>query len=87
MLPATRPVSRDVSSAGFAFGVQRLFRLPYSDTQCGAKVFRRDVVEAALPLLSSRDFLFDVDLLVTARRLGYESSRCPPSGSTRRAHA
>ena len=77
VLPAARPVSREVSSAGFAFGVQRLFRLPYSDTQCGAKVFRRDVVAAALPLLSSRDFLFDVDLLVTARRLGYQIVEVP----------
>ena len=77
VLPAARPVSREVSSAGFAFGVQRLFRLPFADTQCGAKVFRRDVVAAALPLLSSRDFLFDVDLLVTARRLGYRIVEVP----------
>ncbi len=77
VLPAARPLSREVSSAGFAFGVQRLFRLPFSDTQCGAKVFHRDVVEAALPLLSSRDFLFDVDLLITARRLGYDILEVP----------
>ena len=77
VLPAARPLSREVSSAGFAFGVQRLFRLPFSDTQCGAKVFHRDVVEAALPLLSSRDFLFDVDLLLTARHLGYDIREVP----------
>ena len=77
VLPAPRPLARELSSAGFAFVVQRLFRLPFSDTQCGAKVFRRDVVEAALPLLSSRDFLFDVDLLLTARRLGYEIAEVP----------
>jgi glycosyltransferase involved in cell wall biosynthesis len=77
LLPAERPLSRGVSSAGFAFGVQRLFGLPFSDTQCGAKVFRREVVAEALPLLSSRDFLFDVDLLLTARRLGYEIREVP----------
>ena len=77
LLPAQRPLQREVSSAGFAFGVQRLFGLPFSDTQCGAKVFRRDVVAAALPLLSSRDFLFDVDLLLTVRRLGYEILEVP----------
>jgi glycosyltransferase involved in cell wall biosynthesis len=77
LLPAERPFSRGVSSAGFAFGVQRLFGLPFSDTQCGAKVFRREVVAEALPLLSSRDFLFDVDLLLTARRLGHEIREVP----------
>lgn len=77
VLPAARPLARELSSAGFAFVVQRLFGLPFSDTQCGAKVFRRDVVEAALPLLSSRDFLFDVDLLLTASRLGYEIVEVP----------
>jgi glycosyltransferase involved in cell wall biosynthesis len=77
LLPAERPLARGVSSAGFAFGVQRLFGLPFSDTQCGAKVFRREVVAEALPLLSSRDFLFDVDLLLTARRLGYEIREVP----------
>jgi glycosyltransferase involved in cell wall biosynthesis len=77
LLPAERPLSREASSAGFAFGVQRLFGLPFSDTQCGAKVFRREVVAESLPLLSSRDFLFDVDLLLTARRLGYEILEVP----------
>jgi glycosyltransferase involved in cell wall biosynthesis len=77
LVPAARPLARAVSSAGFAFVVQRLFGLPFSDTQCGAKVFRREVVEAALPLLSSRDFLFDVDLLLTARRLGFEIVEVP----------
>jgi glycosyltransferase involved in cell wall biosynthesis len=77
LLPAERPLARGVSSAGFAFGVQRLFGLPFSDTQCGAKVFRREVVAEALPLLSSRDFLFDVDLLLTARRLGYDIREVP----------
>ena len=55
----------------------RLFRLPYADTQCGAKVVRRDVVSRVVPLMSSRDFLFDVDLLVLARRLGFEFVEVP----------
>ena len=54
-----------------------LFGLPFTDTQCGAKVVRRAVVDQALPLLSSRDFLFDVDLLVTAERLGFRIVEVP----------
>jgi glycosyltransferase involved in cell wall biosynthesis len=77
VLPARRPLARRVASAGFAFGIQRLFKLPYGDTQCGAKVLRREVVEKCLPLMSSRDFLFDVDLLLVARRLGYRITEVP----------
>ena len=62
-----RGAGRSLTSTGFAWGVRRLFRLPYADTQCGAKVVHRRVVERVVPLMSSRDFLFDVDLLVVAR--------------------
>src|ERR671925_1039385 len=66
VLPARRPLTRQITSAGFAAVVRRLMRLPYADTQCGAKVLRREVVEDVLPRLSARDLLFDVDLLAAA---------------------
>lgn len=77
VLPRRRPLSRRVTSAGFAFGVRHLFDLPYGDTQCGAKVFTRALVARSLPLLSSRDFVFDVDLLVIARALGARIREVP----------
>jgi glycosyltransferase involved in cell wall biosynthesis len=77
VLPAHRPLARRLASAGFAFWVRRLFHLPYRDTQCGAKVLRREVVAAAVPLLSSRDFLFDVDLLMVTRALGFRIAEVP----------
>jgi glycosyltransferase involved in cell wall biosynthesis len=77
VLPARRSLAREVTSAGFAFTVRQLFRLPYEDTQCGAKVFRRAAMERMLPLLTSRDFLFDVDVLLVAHRLGYRIETVP----------
>ena len=77
VVPARRKLSRRIASAGFAFGVRRLFGLPYADTQCGAKVIRREVIDAALPYLSARDFLFDVDLLYVARSLGFRVVEVP----------
>ena len=77
VLPARRPFSRRVSSIGFASAVRLLFGLPYLDTQCGAKVLRREVVQRSLPLLSARDFLFDVDLLLVARELGFDVREVP----------
>jgi glycosyltransferase involved in cell wall biosynthesis len=75
--PCRRPRSRRLSSAGFAFGIRRLFGLRYLDTQCGAKAIRRHALEQVLPLLSSRDFLIDVDLLVTAQSLGLDVVELP----------
>ena len=77
VIPGQRRPARQATAAGFAFAARRLFRLPFADTQCGAKVLRREVADACLPYLSARDFLFDVDLLVTARRLGFDVVEVP----------
>ena len=52
MLPARRPLTRHITSAGFAGSVRVLMGLPYRDTQCGAKVLRRHVVRDVLPRLA-----------------------------------
>jgi glycosyltransferase involved in cell wall biosynthesis len=75
--PVPRRGARRMTSAGFAWLIRRLFALPFADTQCGAKVLRRSLVERAIPLMSSRDFLFDVDLLIVARRLGFAVNEVP----------
>lgn len=77
VVPAPRPLTRRMTSHLFRMTVRGIFRLPYHDTQCGAKVVRRSVVDNLLPVLSSRDFLFDVDLLLAARRLGYRVAEVP----------
>jgi len=77
VLPVRRSLLRRVFSLVFARLTRVLFNLSVADTQCGAKVARREVIERSLPLLSSRDFLFDVDLLVTAERLGYRIIEVP----------
>jgi glycosyltransferase involved in cell wall biosynthesis len=96
VVPVGRSVSRRVSSAGFALGVRTLLRLPYGDTQCGAKVLRRESVERLLPSLTTTDLSFDVDILLAAREHGQrivelptvwidrEGSRVHPLHDTRR---
>lgn len=77
VLPAHRSRARTVAGRCFAAAVRRLFGLSYFDTQCGAKVLRRDAAERITPLLSSRDFVFDVDLLTTAHALGLRVAEVP----------
>jgi glycosyltransferase involved in cell wall biosynthesis len=77
VLPVPRSRGRRLAGAGFATAVRHLFRLPYADTQCGAKVIRAEAARRITPLLSARDFVFDVDLLTTARQLGYRIAEVP----------
>ena len=51
----------------------RLFALPgITDTQCGFKLFSADAAETLFPRLTISGFAFDVELLVLARRAGFE---------------
>jgi len=77
LLPARRPLAREITSAGFAGSVRMLMGLPYRDTQCGAKVLRREVVQDVLPHLAARDLLFDVDLLAAAGERGWRVVEVP----------
>jgi glycosyltransferase involved in cell wall biosynthesis len=77
LLPARRPLARELTSAGFASSVRVLMGMPYRDTQCGAKVLRRDVADDVLPHLAARDLLFDVDLLAAARERGWHVVEIP----------
>jgi glycosyltransferase involved in cell wall biosynthesis len=76
VVPRRRAV-RQLTSSAFPLLVRLAFGLPFADTQCGAKVVRRDVLDTVLPVVSSRDFLFDVDLLVVATRLGWRVAEVP----------
>lgn len=77
VLPAGRSRLRQMTAKAFALAVRRMFDLPYADTQCGAKVLRRSAAARITPLLSARDFVFDVDLLTTARALGLSVAEVP----------
>lgn len=77
VIAGDRPRSRRLASRVFATTVRAVFKLPFLDTQCGAKVMRREAVERVVPLLSSRDFVFDVDLLLTAQRCGFQVVEVP----------
>ncbi len=62
---------RRVQSRLFNLTVKVLFGLEYRDTQCGAKVFRREALEAVYPDLRATGFEFDVELLWRLRQKGF----------------
>jgi glycosyltransferase involved in cell wall biosynthesis len=67
------PLARRLYSWGYQQLVRFLFRLKVRDTQAGIKLVRRDVLEAVLPLMVEQGFAFDLELLVLARRQGFEN--------------
>jgi glycosyltransferase involved in cell wall biosynthesis len=65
------PWFRRFQSAIYQLIVRLFFGLDVRDTQTGLKLFRRQVLHEALPLLAIKKFAFDLELLVVARQLGY----------------
>jgi len=63
----------------FAWVVRRLVPLPVQDTQCGFKMFRRHVARHLFQLSQEPGYLFDVELLALAHRLGYRIAEVPVS--------
>jgi glycosyltransferase involved in cell wall biosynthesis len=72
-----QPFVRRVTSRVFNLTVRILFGLRLTDTQCGAKVMQRCVVESILPQVGVAKWAFDVDLLFQIRRAGYTVKELP----------
>jgi glycosyltransferase involved in cell wall biosynthesis/O-antigen/teichoic acid export membrane protein len=70
---ASRGLYRRAASLGYRLVVRVTLSVGVSDTQTGAKVYRRDTVVAVLPWLSERGFAWDAEFLAAAWRLGYRT--------------
>jgi glycosyltransferase involved in cell wall biosynthesis len=71
------PAARRVQSRVYRRLIRWWFDLDVSDTQTGAKLFDRIVLEACLPGLTSTGFAFDLELLVRAHDLGFSIEESP----------
>jgi glycosyltransferase involved in cell wall biosynthesis len=69
--------NRRFASRVFHFIVQLLFWMNISDTQCGAKVMKRGVVEKIHPTLRIADMAFDINLLYSIKRAGFKILEVP----------
>jgi len=68
---------RRFASRCFHLIVQVLFRMNIKDTQCGAKVIRREVVEKIHESLCIADMAFDINLLYLMKRHGFKVLEVP----------
>lgn len=72
-----QPWKRRVASRVFNMLVRVVFGLNYKDTQCGAKVFRKEAIKDVLEELTTRKFEFDVELLWRLKNKGYKVVEYP----------
>ncbi len=59
------------------FIIRSLFMIPYRDSQCGAKLFKREAIEKIIPKLNMTQWGVDIDLLYNVRKLGYRIKEHP----------
>ena len=69
---------RRLTSAAMHHINRHLLRLAIVDTQTGAKLFRRELVQMALPRMWENGFAFDVEMFVMAQHLGFRRFRSMP---------
>jgi glycosyltransferase involved in cell wall biosynthesis len=68
---------RQFASRVFHAIVQGLFWMSIHDTQCGAKVMKREAVEKIHSQLRIADMAFDINLLYSIRRAGFRVKEVP----------
>ena len=68
---------RQFASRVFHVIVQTFFGMNIRDTQCGAKLLRRDVVEKIHATLHIADMAFDINLLYSIKRAGLRVLEVP----------
>lgn len=68
---------RQFASRVFHFIVQMFFWMNIRDTQCGAKLVRREAIEKIHPSLRIADMAFDINLLYSLKKAGYRILEVP----------
>lgn len=72
-----RTFKRKVMSWGFNLLTRLFFHLPYTDTQCGCKLFTREAIETIINDLQTERWEFDIDLLYHLNRKGFKIKEIP----------
>src|SRR3954447_12651682 len=73
-----QPLYRRIGSRGFLWFMQTLVGLPgINDTQCGFKFFQAAAAKEIFRRQKVDAYMFDVEILAIARRLGYRIQQVP----------
>jgi dolichol-phosphate mannosyltransferase len=70
-------IKRWGSKLFFESGTRFLFGLRYYDTQCGAKLFTRRVIQTITPYLYVKQWAFDIEILYLCKRFKFSIKEVP----------
>jgi dolichyl-phosphate beta-glucosyltransferase len=78
-VPGTRileaqPLYRQLGSKAFWLVMRTCMGVPFNDTQCGFKVYRREAAKQIFSRVHTDGFMFDVEALMVATRLGLKGA-------------
>lgn len=68
---------RYIASRVFNFLIRSLLMMPYRDTQCGAKIFKKEALKKNIEYFRISKWAFDVDVLYQLRRKGHRIKEVP----------
>jgi len=66
------PLERRILSWGYQRLVRTLLRVDARDTQVGAKLFRREMLDTVVPLLLIKAYAFDLEVLAVGAEFGFD---------------
>lgn len=72
-----QPPERVIASRTWNLLVRTMLSLPYKDTQCGGKVFKRDAIMPVLNAVALTNWAFDVSLLYHLSKSGCKVKEIP----------
>ncbi len=72
-----QPYYRQIAGKIFPLLVRLFFSMRLKDTQCGFKLFRKEVAEQIFPHLRIKRFAFDVEMLFIATQMKYSIAEVP----------
>ena len=72
-----QPWERRIGSKAFNMLVRMMFSLDFRDTQCGAKVFKKEAIMNIMDSLTTKGFELDVELLWKLKKEGYKVIEFP----------
>ncbi len=70
-------ILRRILSRGFNFLVRSIFMIPYTDTQCGAKLFKAKSMKKIAPEINITNWAFDVEILYSFWKKGFKIKEHP----------
>ncbi len=76
-MPIKQPFYRKFLSRGWNLLVRILFQIPFTDTQCGAKIFSAKALHSVARKIQTHGFEFDVEILWRLHKEGFAIKEVP----------